>query len=78
MNAITITVKEVTCPNCGAGETHPADAHLPSYEQRLLIRGYKVCDEKGHWWSQCLVCSGYYDENLEPNQEAWKREEGWF
>jgi hypothetical protein len=70
---------ELRCPTCGCGETHPAT-------KMLLIRGYKV-QSNGHWWSQCLVCCGYYDKDLNvvPNAEALYRgnvdnmaEKGWF
>jgi hypothetical protein len=44
---------------------------------KLLIRGYKVSDSEGHW-SQCLVCAGYYDENLNVIDLAARPEGGWF
>lgn len=47
---------ELQCPTCGATEMHPT-------KNQLLIRAFKVNDGQG-WWSQCLVCAGYYDENL--------------
>lgn len=47
----------LTCPRCGNGEVHPRHKHL------ALIRGRKVCDDAGNWWSQCLVCAGYYYPN---------------
>jgi hypothetical protein len=67
---ITIVVKDVSCPKCGAGEMHPDGKHV-------LIRGFKVCDAKGHWWSQCLVCAGGYDADLNPVKE-FDRNKGWF
>lgn len=66
-----LTVSSVTCPNCGAEEMHPNG-------KVVLIRGFKVCDDNGHWWSQCLVCAGYYDKNLVYNNDAGDREKGWF
>ena len=66
-----ITVKDVTCPTCKAGEMHPDG-------DKLLIRGFKVYDE-GHWWSQCLVCAGYYDDDLVwKGNDAGDSEKGWF
>lgn len=56
---------------------HPADAHLPAHQRRVLIRGFKVSDEHGRWWSECLVCSNFYDENLEPAVNPVKQD-GWF
>ena len=52
-----LTVSSIQCPKCGAEEMHPDG-------KRLLIRGYKVYSG-GAWRSQCLVCAGYYDENLQ-------------
>lgn len=76
--SLKIVVREVQCPNCGADETHPHDADKGIMEKRLLIRGFKVCDEKGHWWSQCLVCSGYYDSELRETRESHDPKKGWF
>lgn len=70
MDEITITVQDVVCPNCGAGEMHPNG-------DMLLIRGFKVHMD-GHWWSQCLVCAGYYDKDLNYDAEAGRTDEGWF
>jgi hypothetical protein len=69
---IKIVVKDVKCPKCGAGEMHPDGKHV-------LIRGFKVCDDKGYWWSQCLICAGAYDENLVPVKN-WNTSsgKGWF
>jgi hypothetical protein len=70
---------ELRCPTCGCGEIHPAT-------KMLLIRGFKI-HSNGHWWSQCLVCCGYYDQdlNLTPNAETNYRNnidgmanKGWF
>ena len=68
---LKIVVKEVVCPNCGAEEMHPDG-------DKLLIRGFKVCDSKGYWWSQCLVCSGYYDSELNITPDNWDENKGWF
>ena len=73
-----LIVKDVACPRCGAGEMHPADIGKPLSEQRLLIRGFKVSDAKGHWWSQCLVCAGYYDKALNETPKNFTRHQGWF
>lgn len=61
---------ELTCPTCGAKEIHPTYPHM------ALIRGYKVGDANGHWWSQCLVCAGYYDADLQPAEPMVKDENG--
>lgn len=71
-----IVTDSITCPRCGAGELVNPDA--PITEWHWQIRPNKVCDDKG-WWSQCLVCAGYYDkpggtythENGDPKK-------GWF
>jgi hypothetical protein len=65
----TITVKEVTCPKCGAEEMHPNG-------EQLLIRGFKVYNN-GKWRSQCLVCSGAYDKDLKMTNDH-NPNKGWF
>ena len=69
-------VDDLTCPTCGATERHP------TRENSVLIRGLKVFDDDGTAWSQCLVCSGYYDENLIPHPNNGKgfhdEDKGWF
>lgn len=74
---MNIIVKSVECPNCGAEEVHPHDHDKPIIERRVLIRGYKI-EHNGHWWSQCLVCAGYYDADLRETRENFDREKGWF
>ena len=67
-----IEVKDLKCPMCGAEEMHPDG-------DKILIRGFKVQLRDGHWWSQCLVCSGYYDLfTLEVTKENHDGEKGWF
>jgi predicted nucleic-acid-binding Zn-ribbon protein len=73
---MNIIVSEVTCPNCGAAETHPTDIDKPILERRLLIRAFKV-EIDGHWHSQCLVCSGLYDARLHETTGHDPRK-GWF
>jgi len=54
-----VTIKVVnglTCPTCGSPEEHPDGKHV-------IIRAFKVHDQ-GHWWSQCLLCAGYYNPDL--------------
>jgi hypothetical protein len=65
-----ITVSDLVCPKCGSPEMHPNG-------KWLLIRGYKIQHEGSHWWSQCLVCAGYYDKNLVPIPDAENRREVW-
>jgi hypothetical protein len=74
---VEFVVSEVRCPKCGAGEMHPDG-------DKLLIRGFKVYADR-HWWSQCLVCAGYYDENLKVKPVGsngrdpdYDRSAGWF
>ena len=43
---------ELQCPVHHVPEVNPETG-------RLFIRGYKVYD--GSWWSQCLICSGFYE-----------------
>jgi len=64
-----IVIKDVVCPNCGAKEMHPNG-------KLLLIRAFKV-HMNGRWQSQCLVCAGYYDKDLNPIPNA-KGTGGWF
>lgn len=78
MPAIKIVVgPDVFCPTCGNGEIHPADTGKPVLERRWLLRPNKVHDGKC-WWSQCLVCAGYYDKTLTETTDTFDREKGWF
>ena len=71
-----VTCKNITweseypswCPKCDAPEMHP-DQNV------LLIRGYKIFEDDV-WWSQCLVCAGYYDGEL--NLTGSEPDGGWF
>lgn len=60
------------CPICGAEEDHPTD------KDKILVRGYKITDKEGNIWSQCLVCSGGYDKDLNWNEKSHDPEKGWF
>jgi hypothetical protein len=62
---------DVFCPRCGAGELHPKDS------SKVLIRVNKV-SLHGVWYSQCLVCSGYYDKALVPTPDKHDPKTGWF
>ena len=53
----SITVSELICPSCGAEEV---TTKTPDGSEKLLIRGFKAGTSDGRWWSECLVCSGYY------------------
>lgn len=78
MDTLTITVADCKCPTCGAEEVHPDDANKPVFERRLLVRGFKVYNNN-HWWSQCLVCAGYYDAELKwLGNDAGNPDAGWF
>ena len=71
-----MVIQEIKCPKCGAEETFINKAG----KELLLIRGYKVHDN-GRWWSQCLVCSGYYPDpnNLEISNENYNTDNAyWF
>jgi hypothetical protein len=57
---------ELRCPCCNNPEMHPSG-------KQVLIRAYKVDN-----WSQCLVCSGYYDQNLVETKNGHNPEKGWF
>ena len=64
-------MKELRCPKCGNPEIHPA-------MNKLLIRANKVHDSAG-WWSECLVCAGYYDKDLNETPENYKpNDKHWF
>jgi len=66
-----IIIQEVKCPMCGAEEIHPNGKHV-------LIRAFKV-EDKGHWYSECLVCAGFYDKNLNPRKGGRDpTKNGWF
>jgi hypothetical protein len=67
---IQITVSSVRCPNCGAQETYINEAG----EERLNIRGFKVSDEAGRWYSQCLVCAA---KDGRRDDRGWLTE-GWY
>jgi hypothetical protein len=54
------------CPACDAPESHPDG-------DKILIRGYKVDN-----LSQCLVCSGYYDDDLNVIDPMARTKGGWF
>jgi hypothetical protein len=49
------TMESICCPQCGCSEMHPDG-------DKVLIRAYKVYSAN-QWWSECLVCSGEYDED---------------
>ena len=63
--------QNIECPRCGAQEEHPTDAGT------VLIRGLKHFID-GVGYSQCLVCSGGYDENLVFTESNHNVNEGWF
>ena len=63
---------DIICPSCKSGEMHP------TRNGKILIRVWKVQDEEQKWWSQCLVCSGFYDENLNETPDKHDPEKGWF
>lgn len=72
-------VDGIQCPKCGAQECHPTE------KDKILIRAFKVGDEKGYWWSQCLVCAGYYNADLTVKSidkdglnPDFDRNKGWF
>jgi hypothetical protein len=66
-----IATNKLQCTACGAEEQHPTKA------TKILIRGYKV-SHHGRWWSQCLVCSGYWDEQLNETPLNHNPNKGWF
>ena len=50
--SVVASPHELQCPIHHVPEVNPETG-------RLFIRAYKVCDRE-HWWSQCLICSGFY------------------
>ena len=67
---VTIT-NILSCPRCGHEENHP------TFRDAVLIRGHKVY--RNGWWSQCLVCSGYYDPvTLRVTEHNHNPKTGWF
>ena len=68
---MAVSIQKMTCPTCNAEEMHPDG-------DKLLIRGFKYMDTSGYWWSQCLVCSGGYNNNLVFNETKHNPQKGWF
>jgi len=65
-------INSPTCPTCGATEEHATN------DSEIQIRVNKIHDQ-GVWWSQCLVCSGGYDEPNGVFTEAnHNKHNGWF
>jgi len=50
----------IRCPK-GHTELTASSMGKPIVEARWMIRPYKVADENGHWWSECMVCAGVID-----------------
>lgn len=67
---IKISISSVTCPNCGASETS-INEHG---QEELNIRGFKVSDDEGRWYSQCLVCAR---KDGRRDDRGWLTE-GWY
>lgn len=69
-------VSEITCPKCGSEEC----GETSEGREVLLIRGLKVMDDNGYWWSKCLVCSGNYPDfpNLDNFINSENRKQFWF
>jgi len=66
-------ISGLQCPHCLSPEEHPTEP------DKVLIRGFKVCDNDDNWWSHCLVCSGNYDKELNwIENKPLNRDEGWF
>ena len=57
---MVVVMQDIKCPKCGSPE-------LKSPTE-LNIRAYKVCDDRGVWWSQCLVCA---DTTVSPPKGGW-------
>jgi hypothetical protein len=64
------SIEGLQCPKCKHFEVHPNG-------KQLLIRAYKVYSGD-KWWSQCLVCSGYYTTDLTVPDVNAKPKGGWF
>ncbi len=68
---------DLVCPTCGSPEMRDAS--------HVNIRGHKV-HQHGRWWSQCLVCAGYYSDTSYDDSKAtydnppktFDRQKGWF
>ena len=63
-------IDDLKCPTCGHSEMHPT-------EDWLIIRAFKV-QNAGKWYSQCLYCAGYYNEQLQIQEDKYQRDKGWF
>lgn len=72
-----IQLKGLHCPKCKAPEYRRPDQAHPGM---LNIRGFKV-EIDGYWWSQCLVCAGYYGRGNNADvvpSPMYKENKGWF
>ena len=68
---VRLQVADIQCPECSSPELHPDG-------DKLLIRAFKLM-RGGRWQSQCLVCAGYYDEELRfKGEDAGSPAAGWF
>ena len=62
---------EVKCPRCGAPEE--------CRKSEIHLRVNKICTADGTWMSQCLVCSGGYDQPFGTfDEKNHKPNLGWF
>jgi hypothetical protein len=69
--SIAIPTHEITCPDCGAKETHK--------EGGQQIRVHQAHQKGYGWFSQCLVCSGGYDRpNGTFSLDTHNSKLGWF
>jgi hypothetical protein len=75
---ITIKIVEtIFCPVCNAPELAPPHTHWVE-GAKFVIRAYKV-ELDGHWWSQCLRCSGAWNHDLTVYTPAnHNPKKGWF
>lgn len=69
MSEMRVTITEgLECPKCGAQEVE--NQRAPISEWVFNIRAYRVCDSKGVWWSQCLVCAAG-ETGVHNPKEGW-------
>ena len=66
------------CPNCGATEVVKSEKGIHGKVDMWLLRCCKFDDDKGNMWHQCLVCAGYYDEDLLYDMTKGATDKGWY
>lgn len=59
------------CPACLVGENHPS----LKGERLIMVR---FLEHDGKCYSQCLVCAGFWNEELKATPANYNEQKGWF